>query len=180
MLKIAGSAKLSFLFPADRITAYNYYSDMNRLVGFLKHIELYNAHTDQQFRLRYNTKELGTYHIDIYCDVRLDTPKGNHTIKIVPLDNLPAIKQTANITSTTGRGYYSSEATFRDENGQTRIDYNLKLHANLLRPRSMKLMLQPAINTIAKKMTNHRIKEIAEYFIDQSITEFKSENLALS
>ena len=173
MLKIAGSANLSFLFPADRITAYKFYSDMERLVSHLKHIEIVDSLPDHQYRLHYHTSELGAYQIHVYCDVRMDTPGGHRSIRIVPLDNLPPIEAKATLNTTTARGYYSSEATFRDEGEQTRIEYKLQLQADLPRPLGMRLMLKSAVNSIARGMTNRRIKEIAEHFIASSVSNFQ-------
>jgi hypothetical protein len=69
MLKVAGSASLSFVFPARRPIAYAFYSDMQRLVSYLPHIELLYEETEFEYRMRYQSTELGTYHLSIFCDV---------------------------------------------------------------------------------------------------------------
>jgi hypothetical protein len=172
MLKIAGSASLSFLFPADRVTTYNYYSDMNRLVSYIKHIEIERAFSAYEYRLYYHSLELGTNHFNVHCDVRLDCPPGHHIIRIAPIENLPPIEAKSTINTTTARGYYSSEATFHDMGNQTRIEYELRLQADLPRPLNMRLMPRRAVNNIAKTITNRRIQEIAEHFISSSIAGF--------
>jgi hypothetical protein len=53
---------------------------------------------------------------------------------------------------------------------QTRIDYKLRLQADLPRPLNMRLMPGRAINSIAKTITNRRIQEIASHFISSSIS----------
>ncbi|MCB8943696.1 MAG: DUF1997 domain-containing protein [Ardenticatenaceae bacterium] len=174
MLTIAGSASLSFLFPADRVTTYNYYRDMNRLVSHLKHIEIADTFPDYQYRLYFHSVELATYHFHVYCDVRLDCPPGYHVIRIVSLENLPPIESTSTLNSTTARGFYSSEAFFHDLGNQTRIEYKLRLQTDLPRPLGMRLMPRRAVNGIAKTITNHRIQEIAEHFINSSIAGFNN------
>ena len=170
MLKIAGSASLSFLFPADRVTAYQYYSDMNRLISYIQHIEIDQTFSDYEYRLHYHSLELGTNHFHLYCDIRLDCPPGHHIIRLVPIENLPPIESKSTLNTTAARGYYSSEATFHDMGNQTRIDYKLRLQANLPRPLNMRLMPGRAINSIAKTITNRRIQEIASHFISSSIS----------
>ncbi len=172
MLTIAGSASLSFLFPADRVTAYDYYRDMNRLVSHLKHIELVDSLPGYQYRLHFHSIELATNHFHVYCDVRLDCPPGHHVIRIVSFENLPPIESHATLNSTTARGFYSSEAYFHDLGNQTRIEYKLRLQAVLPRPLGMRLMPRRAVNNIAKSITNRRIQEIAEHFISSSIAGF--------
>lgn len=178
MLKIAGSASFSFLFPADRVTAYNYYCDMNRLVSYIKHIDIEFPFSDYEFRLYYHSLELGTTHFHVYCDVRLDCPPGHHIIRIVPIENLPPIESKSTLNSTKARGHYSSEATFHDMGNQTRIDYTLRLQADLPRPLNMRLMPRRAVNNLAKTITNRRIQEIAEHFISTSIAEFSDYRIA--
>lgn len=174
MIKIASSARLSFMFPADRVTAYDYYSDMRRLVSHLKHINLIDIDTESpyEFRLYYNTVELSAYHIHVYADVRLDLVSGHHIIRLSPIENLPAIETNITFNATTTRGYFSSEAYFYDAGDETRIDYTLKLQATPPRPMGMRFMPQRVVDTIAQNITNTRMKEIAEGFIESSISAF--------
>ncbi len=172
MIKIAASARFSFLFPADRVTTYEFYSDIHRLVSYLQHIELENASPDHNYRLYYNTVELGTYHIHVYADVRLDIVPGYHTMRMVSVENLPPIETEVTINSTQTRGYYSSEAFFQDEGDQTRVEYTLKMLATPPRPKGMRFMPSKMVDKIANNITNNRMREIAEYFIESSIADF--------
>lgn len=172
MLTIAGSTSLSFLFPADRITTYNYYCDINRLISHIKYIEIANTLPDHQHRLYFHSVELATYHFHVYCDVRLDCVPGHHIIRIVSLENLPPVESSATLNSTTARGFYSSEAYFHDLGNQTRIEYKMRLQADLPRPLGMRLMPRRTVNNIAKTIANRRIQEIAEHFISSSISGF--------
>lgn len=172
MLKVSGSARLSFLFPANRETAYEYYSDMHRLVSHLQYIELISEGPGLEYRMYYNTVELATYHIHVYCDVRMDLLPGDHIIRIVPIENLPPIETQVTLSTTTTRGYYSSEAYFTDEGAETRIDYTLKLQAEPPRPLGMRFMPARIVDSVAQNITTKRLKEIAEGFISSSISAF--------
>jgi len=172
MIKIDSTVEISFLFPAERAVAYQYYSDMKNMVNHLKYIELVDAGGDQAYRMYYNTVELGTYHIHVYWDVRLDLSGGDHLLRILPIKNNPPIKTEVSLNSTTTRGYYSSEARFFDLGEETRVEYTLKLRARPPRPKGMRLMPKKIVDNIAKNITNHRVKEIADSFIDSSIDGF--------
>ena len=172
MIKIAAKARFSFMFPTDRKTAFEFYSDMTRMANYLQHIELVNTLPNYQYRLYYNTVELGTYHIHVYCDVRLDANPDDHTMRIVPVENLPPIETEVTINATTTRGFYSSEAFFHEEGDETRVEYTLSLQAKPPRPKGMRFMPGKMVDTIANNITNHRMREIAENFIESSIADF--------
>ena len=173
MIKIAASARFSFVFPADRVTTYEFYSDINRLVNYLQHIELVESNPDYQYRLYYSTVELGTYHIHVYADVRMDLVPGYHTMRMVPIENLPPIETEVTFNSTKTRGYYSSEAFFHEvDANQTRVEYLLKMMAKPPRPMGMRFMPGKMVDKIANNITNNRMKEIANYFIESSIADY--------
>lgn len=172
MIKIAASARFSFIFPADRVTTYEFYSDINRLVSYLQHIELVSSGPDLQYRLYYSTVELGTYHIHVYADVRMDLVPGHHTMRLVPIENLPPVETAVTFNSTTTRGYYSSEAFFHEEGKQTRVEYMLKMMAKPPRPMGMRFMPGKVVDKIANNITNHRMREIANYFIESSVADY--------
>ncbi len=172
MIKIAAKARFSFMFPADRKTAFDFYSDMTRMASYLQHIELVDNQSECQYRLYYNTVELGTYHIHVYCDVRMDLEPEDCIIQIVSVENLPPIETEVTINATTTRGYYSSEAYFHDEGDETRVEYILALQALPPRPKGMRFMPGRMVDTIANNITNHRMREIAEHFIESSIADY--------
>jgi hypothetical protein len=173
MLKVAGSATLSFLFPARRPVAHAFYSDMTRLVSYLPHIDLLNQEGDYEYRLCYQSTELGTYHLSIFCDVRMERPPGNRLIRLVSIENLPPIETKLTVNSTTGRGFFTSEAHFHDEGvNQTRIDFKMNLGANLPRPLGMRFMPGRVVDNIANGITNRRLREIVEGFLDASLADF--------
>ena len=172
MIKVSGSATLSFLFPADRMTTYDYFSDMHRLVSHLNHIEIVRSDPDRQYRLYYNTIELGSYHIHVYCDVQVELSPERRVLQIIPISNLPDIQDKITLNSTTTRGFYSSEAIFYDEDEQTRIEYSLTMKAKPPRPKGMRFMPQRMVDNVAKNITTRRIREIAEGFITSSLATF--------
>lgn len=161
------------MFPADIATTFAYYSDMQRLAQHLKYIELVDSEpeTENDYRLYYNTIELGSYHIHVYCDVRMEL-EPDTTIRILPIENLPAINTNVTLNATTARGRYSSEARFLPAGDHTRVEYTLSLQARPPRPKGMRFMPGKMVDKIAKNITTHRIKEIAEAFIDSSVDEF--------
>jgi hypothetical protein len=174
MLNVAGSANLSFVFPARRPIAYAFYSDMHRLVSYLPHIDLLHEDSDFEYRMHYQSTELGTYHLSIFCDVRMELPPGNRVIRLVSVENLPPIETKLTVNSTTGRGFFSSEASFHDEGKEaTRIDYKLRLGANLPRPLGMRFMPGRVVDNIANGITNRRLREIVEGFLDNSLADFQ-------
>ncbi|MCP4427887.1 MAG: hypothetical protein GY803_25670 [Chloroflexi bacterium] len=175
MIKIDSAVRFSFMFPADRAAAFAYYSDMRRLTQHLKYIDLVDSEPDDEeneFRLYYNTTELGSYHIHVYCDVRMDTNCDQHAICLEPIESLPAVKTKVTISSTTARGFYSSEAKFFTAGEQTRVEYMLSMKARPPRPKGMRFMPGRMVDRIAQNITNHRVKEIAEAFIASSIDAF--------
>ena len=173
MINIDSTVQFSFMFPADIATTYAYYSNMQRLVEHLKYIELVDSEpeAENEFRIYYNTTELGSYHIHVYCDVRMELD-GGEIIRIVPVENLPPIKTKVTLNSTTARGHYASEARFSPVGDYTRVEYSLSLQAQPPRPKGMRFMPSKMVDTIAQNITSHRIKEIADAFIDSSIDQF--------
>lgn len=173
MLKINGSARLSFTFPADRQTTFIYFSDMARLTSHLRYIEIEASFPDNRYRLRYDSSELNAYDIHVVCDVELDATDRYNTIYVRPVEVTTPVQAKATMSATYGQGFYSSEANFYDVEGdQTRIEYKLSLHADLPRPSSMRLMPGRVVDKIAQGITNKRIREIAEGFITDSIAAF--------
>lgn len=175
MIKIASSAKLSFMFPADLNTALTYYRDFPRVVQFLAHIDLVPAEsvTPDEFRLCYHTVEMGRYHIYVYCDVRVEVDRRENVIRLLPIQNFPPVKTEVTLNATTTRGYYSSEGYFFEAGADaTRIEYTLRLEANPPKPKGMRFVPSRIVDGVAQNITTTRIKEIAQGFIDSSLQAF--------
>jgi len=172
MIKVLGSTTLSFMFPADQETAYQYYLDMGRIVQFLPHISMVSANDRNFFRLAYETVELGVYHIRILCDVEAIRDADGDLLQFQPVELSPDVPAKSGFNSSSGRGYYRSESYFIPEGEQTRIEYHLQLSADLPTPLALKVVPISALNKIAQNITNGRIKEIAGGFIKGSVAYF--------
>lgn len=171
MIKIAGSAKLSFTLPTDLETAFAYYSDIERVLSFIKYITIINAE-DGRYRLQYDTIELGAYHIQVVCDVMVEQLVEERVVKIIPIDALPPVPSQSSMSGTSGRGTYSSEARFAPDPEGTRIDYTLSMHAALQPPLGLRFMPGRITGKIAQNITTRRLKEVADSFIEESKNAF--------
>jgi hypothetical protein len=101
MIKVYGSARRTFNFPADLPTAYAYCSDVERILTYLPHIFLVQAYAVDQFRMLYSTLELGVYHIRIFCDLRttLDVSRDRRAIHISPLTDVTPVLPKASAST---------------------------------------------------------------------------------
>jgi hypothetical protein len=172
MIKIAGSHQLSFAFPAELPIAFTYYSDLGRVLTYLPHIFLVQAYQYDQYRMLYSTVELGMYHIRIFCDLQSQLDEKERTLIISPLSKPTAVKPMTGVRSSTTQGFYSSRSLFHEANGETVIEFGMKLWADLPTPRGLRLMPSYVVNRIAHNITRWRIREIAEGFIERSIDAF--------
>jgi len=173
MIKIAGSARRTFIFPADLPTAYAYYGDVSRVLTYLPHISLVRAYAYDRFRMLYSTIELGLYHVRIFCDLQTTLSGENRqVIRIGPLENVPPVRSEAGFHSMTAQGCYSSISTFFEAGDKTRIDYSMSLQATLPTPLGLRFMPGTVLDSIAKSITGSRIHEIASGFVERSIDAF--------
>jgi hypothetical protein len=171
MIKVVGSARRSFVFPADLPMAYAYYGDVGRLLNYLPHISLVRAYESDRFRLLYSATELGTYQIRIFADVRTTLDKG-WGIRIHPLDGIPPVEMKAGATSSTAQGYFASRSVFQEAGDQTLIEYSLQLQAQLPTPLGLRMMPSMMTNRVAKSITTMRIREIVDGFVERSVDAF--------
>jgi hypothetical protein len=131
------------------------------------------TYTDAQFRVLYNTLELGAYHIRIFCDLQAIPDKEQRVLRLETLRGIPPVKSEAGLTSSTTQGYYSSESVFeQDGDNQTKIEYSLQLQAKLPTPIGLLMVPSRVVNYIAENIMDMRIHEIAEGFIERSIEAF--------
>jgi hypothetical protein len=171
MINLVGSAQRPFVFPADLPLAYAYYGDVGRVLTFLPHIRLVRSYGPDRFRLLYTSTELGVYHIRIFADVQTMLEEGR-IIRIHALEGHAPAQAKATFNSATAHGYFQSRSVFHDQGDQTRVDYSLELRANLLTPKGLRLMPGRMVHQIAKNITNLRIREITEGFIERSLSAF--------
>ena len=182
MIKVTGTIKRAFIFPSDAATAVTYYSELTRIAQFMPHINLVEVYSEQQIRVLYKTLELGSYTIRIFCDIQSEVNEENNTLHIKPLDINEPVEAKATVSTTTGQGTYSLQAQFFDvDENQCRVEYQIYLEGALRRPLGMRLMPRRVVNRIAKNITNSRMREIADGFIEASVdafSEWAAENQA--
>lgn len=175
MIKISASYHRTFNFPASLDACFSYYASLNQTLSFLPHISIVKSYNSNQFRVLYNTTELGIYRVNILCDVQMDVdPTGNRLI-IQPFHNGPIpTKSSFGLYSLTGQGYYSSESIFSADGTQTLIDFKLHMHSNLPVPLALRPMPEKVISKVANDITYWRMREIADGFMQRSIQAFTS------
>jgi hypothetical protein len=171
MIKVAGSARRTFVFPAELPLAYAYYADIGRVLSYLPHICLVRSYGPDRLRLLYHSTELGIYHIRIFADAETLLADGR-VLRVGVLDDVPPVKTVADLHSLTVQGQYSSESVFHDEGSQTRIEYQMQLRANLPTPSGLRFMPDIVVTRLAKSITKMRIHEIVEGFIERSTDAF--------
>ena len=171
MISIAGTARHTFVFPAELPLSYAYYADIGRVLSYLPHICLVRSYGPDRLRLLYRSTELGIYHIRIFADVETSLVDGR-ILRIGALDNVPQVRTVADLHSVTVQGQYASESVFHAEGSQTRIEYQMQLRANLPTPPGLRLMPHIVVDRIARSITKIRIREIVEGFIERSTDAF--------
>jgi len=171
MIKLAGSTRRSFLFPAELPLAYTYYGDVGRLLNYLPHICLVRSYGPDRFRLLYSSTELGTYHIRIFADVQT-TLDEDWVLRVHPLNGIPPVDARAGLNSTSAQGYFASTSVFAQAGDETRIEYSLELRAELPTPLGLRFMPGSVIQGIAKSIAGMRIREISEGFVERTIDAF--------
>jgi len=174
-LRVAGSAQRSFTFPADLPTTRAYFSQFNHILHFLPHIALVKAYSATQFRLVYQTVELGVYQVKIYCDLEGSFDEARQALHFRSTHYQPPIKPDVTINSLSAQGTFTSQSDFHASHDQTRIDYAIQLQANLPKPIGLSLIPDRVVEQIARNITVWRIREIADGFIERSIKEYKKE-----
>ena len=172
MISVFGSTRRSFVFPSNLPTAYAYYGDLDRILSYLPHIFVLKGYSPNRFRMLYSTTELATYRIRVYADVQATPDKDARVLRVSPLTGLPPVRATAGIRSSTAQGYFSSESIFYDEGDETRIEYSLRLECRLPTPLAMRFIPSKIVDRIAESVTEWRIGEIVDGFVEQSIHEF--------
>jgi hypothetical protein len=172
MIHIAGSIHRSFVFPAELPLAFAYYGDLERVLSYLPHIVVVRAYAYDRFRVLYSSVELGVYRVRIFCDVQAHLDAKARRLLIEPFDAREPVAASAGPKFTTGQGTYSSQSSFADLGDQTRITYQLQLDAELPVPDGLHIMPGSVMNRLARNVTQRRVREIAQGFIERSIDAF--------
>ena len=172
MIKLTGSIKRAFIFPTDSTTALSYYSNLHHIIQFMPHISLVEAYDGHQIRVLYKTLELGSYTIRIFCDLQSTVNIDEQILYLEPLAKYSPVDAKASVNTTTGQGQFKLKSQFFDLEDQTSVEYEIELAANLPRPLGMRLMPRRVVNRIANNITDSRIREIADGFIEATVNAF--------
>ena len=172
MIRLGGSVKRSFLFPGDLRTALHYYADMGQLFQYLPHIQLIKTYSKTQFRVLFNSTEMGIYQILLYCDLQVIQDLENQLILVELLNGKKPIKTKAGMHSIQGMAKYCSSSSFKPEGDCTRIYYHLNLEGELPKPLALGLVPDSITDHIAESIAKRRIFEIADGFITGSLKDF--------
>lgn len=173
MIDVAGVAHRSYLFPADRATALAYYGDFRNVVSNLTLISLVKSYGNDCYRLVYRSTELGVYRVRIYCDVQVTRDTAGFVLHVDPWRGPPPVEPQAGVSMAQAQGMYRSESVFHAEGNGTRIEYRLSLQAALPVPLGLRLVPAALRDSTAHAVTAHRIHEIVDRFIVQSIGAFE-------
>jgi len=176
MIRLAGTAKRSFLFPSNMDAAMHFYADMGGLFKYLPHITLVKTYSKTQFRVLYNSTELSIYQIQLYCDLEVRFDRKNALIEVGTLFGKRPIKPKAGMHSSRGTADFVSTSEFKSEGDQTRIYYHLTLSGGLPTPKAFSLVPGTITNHIAESIAKRRIFEIADGFIAGSLADFRNKN----
>jgi hypothetical protein len=170
-IRLDGSTRRSFLFPAAPEDAFAYYARPERIFAFLPHIELIERLDGDTYRLLYHSTELNIYRVRLYCDLRaeMDAPD---RLRFVPLEDALPVEPKSGLDWLQAPGFYTSTSIFRPKDGQTAVEYSLRLWADLPRPLGLWMLPNGTMNRIANAIARYRIREIATGFIERSIADF--------
>lgn len=172
MINIAGSVRRSYIFPAKLADAYAFYSDLGNTFNHLPHITVAKIHDNGGYRMRYETVELGAYNIRIYADIQPEFDHQAHRLHIRPLPGIDPVKPKARMNSSATQGYFSISSSFTAAGPHTRIEYTINLQAELPPPMGLRFMPRSVVDRIANGITNRRMGEVVEGFIENSIEAF--------
>ncbi len=172
MIQVTGATERDYLFPAEPATALAYYNDLGRITDCLPHITLKKRVAPDHGRVLYQTRELGAYAIRIFCDLQTIADWDNLALTVRPATTAVPVPAAAGLYSAQAHGRFASESRFYPNGQQTRIVYKLQLQAELPPPFSLHIIPGAVLNRIAASITNGRIHEIVNGFIEQSIAAF--------
>lgn len=174
MIDLTGSITRAFIFPAIPKVALTYYSDLSRVAEFLPHITLIHTYSHNQIRMLYETVELGAYSIQIYSDLESSVDWEKMLLHVYPvkIETAVPVQSETSMRHSTGSGLFAIDTQFFDLGSQTRIEYSIRLKAELERPLGMRLMPKRVVKRIAQSITDERVREIADGFIKKSVDAF--------
>lgn len=171
MITLDGTIQRKFFFPSDSQTTLTYFSDLDRVVFFLPHISIAETY-DDGIRIRFQTVELGAYTINVFCDLAIEATADTLRIRVFPLPGTTPVETEATLNSTSGYGYFNSEALLVDEGEGTAIDFHFRFEAKLPRPRGLRMMPKRVVDRIAVGISQGRMEEMIEGFMASALDSF--------
>ena len=169
MIKVGGSTRRDFIFPTTVEHAIAFYDDLDRIVSCLSHISMVEKFADNEMRVMYNTKELGTYQIHIYSDLQTAVDYKEKVLYVSAANNRPPADSHSSFNSCGRPGVFRSTSRFMPFGGHTRVIYEVELRADLPTPSGLRFVPGRVLDKIANNITNGRVDEIINGFISQSI-----------
>lgn len=174
MIRLAGTAKRSFIFPSNLPDSMQHYANMEKLFEYLPFISLIQTYSKTQFRVLYSSIELNIYKIQLYCDLEVAIDERNALIQVKPLHTGNSIKSKAGLHSSRGNASFSSSSKFIPDGNNTRVYYHLELSGELPTPKAFRMVPNNITNHIAETIANRRIFEIIDGFISASLADFNN------
>lgn len=173
MITITGSVHRSFQFPDHPGAAFDYYADIPRTLNMLPHISIVRHYAANQYRMMYSTTELGIYRVRMLCDIQVELDREAWALHIQPMSNPLPVTSEAGIYSLTGPGTFTSQSLFRSTGENTEVEYRFRLSADLPVPFGIRFMPDSVLNGIAGSITQWRIDEIVDGFIQRSVDTYR-------
>lgn len=178
-IEVFGSAERSFLFPAPRPIAYEFYSSLPRIIPFLPRIVLLQEGDDEIYRVAYRSRELSVYDVDIPCDLQISTAAGPELLRIQHTDTqrFPKVISHATMRSCRAMGRFQIESRFLEAaDDQTMINYRLMLSSTLPKPLGLLLVPSHVMSGVVERIVQIRINEIVDHFVANSVAAFAQKN----
>jgi hypothetical protein len=173
MIKISGSTHQTFTFPANLKTSFDYFADLQHTFSILPHISILDQYNESSFRMLYHTTELGIYKVRIICDLKAESDHQNWVLRVDPCPSKKPVFSEAGLYSLTAPGAYTSVSHFREQGDLTQVEYKLRLNASLPVPLGVRFMPDSVLSNIASNITQWRIHEIANGFIERSLRAYR-------
>lgn len=173
MIRMAGAARRSYEFPAPLPAAFRFNTDLDAMLGLLPHIRVVAAPAAATRRLCYQSTEAGLYRVRIYCTIVAEVDAAAHHLRIRPLDD--AAPQRAGFRSMSGHGRYESTIAFHPQGDATRIEYALKIAAQVPTPGSLRIIPAALADARATRRLSARLDEIVDGFVRRSIAAYRAQ-----
>lgn len=168
-MHIAVSDQRVFSLPADVGTALDYFSDFERTIGELLHLEVVKRHAPNQYRILYSASEAGLYRVALFCDLQVEYDAARQSMHVTPLEGMAPVPAKVTLNSLTGQGTYTSQSVFQAAGAMTRVRYEVEIKGRLPKPLGLKFLPEAVVQRMVENVVRQRLQEITEAFIRGSI-----------